>query len=657
MGIRAKLLIPLLALAILFLLGLQWLLWPRFFAAQLEQHLVDEQARAEILGTALIHPLRNADLAQVYSILDSVLQNHSHWRQIALLDADGTRIYPFSVAAADPGDDLVELRHVIKFFGAPVGTLQIEIDVGPIRQQHDHYAREGQLLILSLLVLAILVSFPLQEKLITTPLQALAAAARQMAGGNFEARLPPGGSDEVGELIRSFDGMREEVKGYQERLHELAHYDTLTGLPNRIMLMDRLEHAIAHAHRNGKPLGLLFLDVDNFKAINDTLGHAAGDALVAAVAERLQTIMREGDTVARLGGDEFMIIVETMDDVAEAGLAAQRIVEAFSPPLQAGAHQIPVTASIGITTYPRDADQAPALVQNADIAMYRAKAAGGGTYRWFADDATTRDQAGLELRSQLFYALEREQYFLEFQPRIDLRSGKANCLEALIRWQPPGTAAMGPARFIPLLEQTGLIVEVGEWVLRESCRFIRDQAAAGLEPISVSVNLSARQFRDPKLLDKIERALQEYGVPAHRLELELTEGLIMENTAAAIEVLDALHALGVRLSIDDFGTGYSSLSYLKRFPVDFLKIDRSFVSDLPDDQDDAAIVRAIIALSRNLGIATIAEGVETERQAQFLAREGCDVVQGYLYSRPVGGAEILAWLAGQDRHQVRAEAP
>ena len=656
MRIRAKLLIPLLLLAGLFMLGLQLLLWPQFLATQLDRHIVDEQARAEILGAALVHPLRNDDLAQVYSILDNVLAKHPHWRHIALLDVDGTRVYPFVAASALPEEDLVEIRHVIDFFNTPVGTLLIGIDVGPIHRQYEDSAREGQILVLALLGLAVLISFPLQERLISRPLRALATAARQMADGDYESRLPRAGGDEVGQLIRSFESMREEVRSSQDRLHELAHYDTLTGLPNRIMFLDRLEHAIAHAHRDGKPLALLFLDLDNFKAINDTLGHVAGDALIAAVAERLSGGMRAGDTIARLGGDEFTIIIETMDQVAEAATAAQRIVEAFSTPLHAGGHQMPVTASIGVTTYPHDADQASMLVQNADIAMYRAKAAGGGTYRLFVADSTAGEETGLELRTELYYALERDQYFLEFQPRAELRSGTANCVEALLRWQPTGMDTVGPAQFIPLLEQTGLITEVGEWVLRESCRFIRDQLDAGLQPVNVSVNLSARQFRDPKLQAKIERALNEYDVPANCLELELTEGVVMENTATAIKILDALHALGIRLSIDDFGTGYSSLGYLKRFPVDFLKIDRSFVHELPDDQDDAAIVRAIIALSRNLGISTVAEGVETEPQARFLANAGCDIAQGFLYSPPVGETEILAWLARRDDPSVEARA-
>lgn len=651
MGIRFKLLIPLLALAILFLLGFMLLVWPRFLTTQLEQHLDGEQKRVEILGTALIHPLRNSDLAQVYSILSSVLENHPHWRHVILKDVDGTRIYPLYETTLPADENLVELQHAITFFNTPVATLLVTINLRPIHQQHDRFARESGLLIIVLLAVAIMVSIPFQEKLITTPLKSLATAARQMAEGNFEAHLPKTGHDEVGQLIRSFRGMREEVKSYQDRLHALAHHDALTGLPNRMMFLDRLEHAMAHVHRANKPLGLLFLDVDNFKAINDTLGHSAGDVLIVSVAERLTAIMREGDTIARLGGDEFMMIVETMEHVDEAGAAAQRIVNAFYSPIQAGEHEIPVTVSIGITTYPQDARGISSLVQNADIAMYRAKAAGGGTYCFFSDDEIAHDQTGLEMRSKLFYALEKNQYFLEYQPRIDLSTGKPNCLEALIRWRPPGMDPLSPMEFIPLLEQTGLIVDVGEWVIRQSCRFVRAQLDAGREVINVSANLSARQFRDPHLLTKIENALSEYAVPAYHLELELTEGLVMENTQTALKVLDALHAMGVRLSIDDFGTGYSSLSYLKRFPVDFLKIDRSFIADLPDDKDDAAIVKAIIALARNLGVATVAEGVETEQQARILELEGCDVVQGFLYSRPIGEVEVMDWITHYNREK------
>ncbi|MCB1851670.1 MAG: EAL domain-containing protein [Gammaproteobacteria bacterium] len=648
MGIRAKLLIPLLVLATLFMVGLQQLLLPRLLTAQLEQHLVNERARAEILGTALVHPLRAADLAQVYSILDSVLKNHPHWQKVVLLDVNGERIYPFVDLPEEPEEYLVEIRHVISFFNDPVGSILITTDLRPIKSQVARYSREGLILVLVLLGFAVLISFPLQTRLITTPLRSLANAAEKMATGRFDSILPHAGRDEMGVLVKSFEAMREQIRHSHDRLHQLAHYDSLTGLPNRAMFLDRLEHAIARAHRNGQPLGLLFLDVDNFKAVNDTLGHSAGDALVAAIAERLRVLMREDDTIARLGGDEFMIIVETMNRMEDVTITAQRTVEAFSTPLRVAGDEMSITVSVGVTTYPEDAATASMLVQNADIAMYRAKACGGGAYRLFAEEAISRGNSGLEMRSLLYYALEQDEYFVEFQPRIDLATGKANCVEALIRWRPAGKAPVGPAEFIPLLEQTGLIVEVGAWVLRQGCRFVRDQLDDGRRPISVSVNLSARQFRDPKLIDKIQAALTEFNVPPNFLELELTESVVMENTAAAIEILDALHGLGVRLSIDDFGTGYSSLSYLKRFPVDYIKIDRSFIRDLPDDQEDVAIVRAIISLSRSLGINTLAEGVENEQQLRFLTINGCHEVQGYLFSRPISQAEVVAWLTEND---------
>lgn len=656
MGIRAKLLIPLLVLATLFVLGLQQLLWPRLLATQLDQHLINEKARAEILGTALIHPLRAGDLAQAYSILDSALKNHPHWQKVILLDADGERIYPFVAAQEKLEEHHVEIQHVIRFFNDPVGTLRITIDLRPIRHQVERYSNEGLLLVLVLLGVAVLISIPLQTKLITTPLLALASAAKKMASGQFDSQLPRVGQDEIGQLVRSFELMREQIRESHARLHQLAHYDSLTGLPNRSMFLDRLEHAIAHAHRAGKPLGLLFLDVDNFKAVNDTLGHAAGDALVVAIAGRLRSLVREDDTIARLGGDEFMLIVESMNKVADVAITAHRTVEAFRAPLHAGGHQIQVTVSVGVTSYPEDGETSTMLVQNADIAMYRAKAAGGGAYRLFAEDAVSDARFGLEMRGLLYYALERDEYFLEFQPRIDLATGKVNCVEALLRWRPAGSAPVGPANFIPLLEQTGLIVDVGAWALRQSCIFVRAQLDAGMTPVSVSVNLSARQFRDPKLQERIQAALAQCDVPPNFLELELTESVVMENSALAIEILDALHRLGVRLSIDDFGTGYSSLSYLKRFPVDYIKIDRSFTHDLPNDQDDVAIVRAILSLSNNLGIVTVAEGVENERQLGFLTAEGCHAVQGYLFSPPLGREEIMAWLRRSDRHSIKAGA-
>ncbi len=644
MGIRVKLLIPLLVLAILVLVGLKMVIWPGFLAAQLDQHIADEKKRVEILGTALVHPLRNSDIAQVYSILDNVLANHPNWRHVELRDTQGLQLYPLERSGPKRDEALVEISDDIVFYTEPIGNLKVLTDLRPIYRQYDAFTLRADVLIVTVLLVAIIIAISSQEKLIVAPLKALARAAQKISKGNFETSLPPAGNDEVGQLVRNFDEMRGSVQRYQDELHELAHHDSLTRLPNRMMFLDRLEHGISLARRTDKRLALLFLDLDAFKAVNDTLGHSAGDRLLVSVAHRLKQITREGDTVARLGGDEFMVIVESLDSVDEVAVIAQKIQSAFQEPLSVDDRAISVTTSIGVTVYPDDAGVPSELVQNADIAMYRAKAAGGGAFRFFSQQSEAGDLCGLEMRSELFYALERNRYYMVYQPRIDLESKEVDCVEGLIRWRCSSGRVVGPAEFIPLLEQTGLIADVGEWVIRESCRFVQQQIRSGRRVTRVSVNLSSRQFRDPGLLAKVCNALEHHDVPAQYLELELTEGSIMEDIDSSVRTLDALHEMGIRISIDDFGTGYSSLSYLKRFPVDYLKIDRSFVDGVPEDKDDIAIIQSIIALARKLGIATIAEGVETEGQLRFLENEGCDGVQGYFLSRPQVDEEALGWL-------------
>lgn len=382
-GIRLKLLVPLLVMGSLFLLGFERIVWPQLATKQLEQHLVEERKKIEVLGTALIHPLRNDDLAQVYSILKGILERNPNWKDLVLKDIDGRHIYPLEETSTPASEKLVSLQHSIDFFGVSVATISVATDVSPIYEELERFSRLGGMLIFGLLLVAILISVLIQEKLIISPLSLLVVAARRMAAGDFDAQLPRTGNDEVGQLIRSFAGMRLEVKNYQEKLHNLAHHDTLTGLPNRMMFLDRLEHAIAQANRNNRALALLFLDLDQFKYINDDLGHAAGDALLVSVAERLSATVREGDTVARFGGDEFIVIIEGMENPGEAEIAAQRIVNAFHEPVQIVEQKIPIGISIGVTVYPRDATEISILIQNADHAMYLAKKISGSNYFLF----------------------------------------------------------------------------------------------------------------------------------------------------------------------------------------------------------------------------------------------------------------------------------
>ena len=430
------------------------------------------------------------------------------------------------------------------------------------------------------------------------------------------------------------DLMRGITARKQETLYRLAHHDVLTGLPNRLLFFDRLQQALSQAGRHDTLLGVMLLDLDRFKAINDSFGHTAGDALLQAVGRRIGECIRDGDTVARLGGDEFTILLQDIRQAQHAALVAQKIIEALQLPFLLNGYEVVVNTSIGIALYPHCRD-AETLLIHADTAMYKAKEEGGNGYRFYTDEMSSADMRRLSLETQLRKAIERNELVLHYQPQAEIVSGRLLGAEALLRWQHPEHGLIPPDEFIPLAEETGLIVPIGEWVLHTACAQNRAWQDAGLAPLRVAVNVSGRQFRRLDMLETIFRTLEDTGLDSRYLEIELTEGVLMQDTVVVVQTLRALNAMGILISIDDFGTGYSSLSYLKRFPIDMLKIDRSFVQDIVTDPDDTAIVQAIIAMSHSLGIKAIAEGVETREQLDFLRRHGCDAVQGYCLSRPL----------------------
>jgi diguanylate cyclase (GGDEF)-like protein/PAS domain S-box-containing protein len=437
-----------------------------------------------------------------------------------------------------------------------------------------------------------------------------------------------------------------EFREVERSLVRLAHVDTLTDLPNRSLLADRVGQLTSVSRRDHRPFALMFMDLDQFKNINDTLGHSVGDALLGEVARRLQGSLREVDTVARLGGDEFAVLLPGAN-AAGAELVAGKLLERLAEPCMVQGHELSMTMSIGIATYPSDGDDYEILSRNADTAMYRAKHEGKATWRFFAAGMQQRSARQLQLESALRRALERGELLLHYQPQLDGNGERLVGVEALLRWKHPEFGMVSPAEFIPLAETSGQIVAIGEWVLRTAVAQLKAWMDAGVPPMVVAVNLSAVQFRHAGLPDVVARALSDAGLAAQHLELELTES-VTANPAAAIAMMDALHALGVRLSLDDFGTGYSSLSYLKRFPLHTLKIDQSFVRDIDTDPDDRAIVQAIIQMARALDLKTIAEGVETDAQHQFLRREGCDMMQGYRFCRPMDAAALEMWIAGRE---------
>jgi len=452
--------------------------------------------------------------------------------------------------------------------------------------------------------------------------------------------------DDVGNIIGVEGTTRDitERKQTEQHLRYLANYDALTTLPNRTLFRDRLEHAMAHARRYNHLVVLMFLDVDRFKAINDSLGHLVGDQLLQAVSERLRSCAREGDTVARLGGDEFTIVMEGVSDISDADAVAKKVIEAMSRSYVLEGHDVFVTASIGITIYPSDSDDIDSLIRNADTAMYRAKQAGRNNYQFYTEDMNTRAIENLLLQNNLRQALESEEFLLYYQPQIDLGSGDMIGMEALIRWQHPELGLLSPKQFISIAEETGLIIPIGEWVLRKACLQLKEWQANGLPLYRVSVNLSACQFKQKNLVEMISQVINETGVNPQYIEIEITEGVLVDDEELAIDILHRLKALGMRISIDDFGTGYSSLSYLKRFPLNTLKIDKSFIRDIITDPDGAAITEAIIALGHSLRLKVIAEGVESQEQLSFLSPRGCDEVQGFFFSEPLPASVIVDWM-------------
>ena len=424
-----------------------------------------------------------------------------------------------------------------------------------------------------------------------------------------------------------------------------AYHDALTGLPNRYLLFDRLEIALARARRLGSGLAVLFLDIDRFKVVNDTLGHSVGDRLLRDVAERLSRYVRKGDTLARLGGDEFTVLLETVPHAEDAVKVARKLREVLKEPFLLDGRELYVTTSTGISVYPEDGADVESLLKSSDIAMYRAKQQGGDSFHLFQAEMNARAEERLNLESSLRKALALGQFALQYQPMVETATRRVVGCEALLRWRHPERGLLLPGEFIELAELTGVILEVGPWVLREACREATAWKADG-PPLSVAVNLSARQFLDQSLVQQVESVLAETGLAPERLELEITESLAMQNAEITAATLQKLRSLGVRLSIDDFGTGYSSLSYLKRFPIDTLKVDRSFVRDIERAPGDATIAATIVAMARILGLRVVAEGVEEEAQLEVLKRLDCDFAQGYLFGAPLWPERLRASLPG-----------
>ena len=441
----------------------------------------------------------------------------------------------------------------------------------------------------------------------------------------------------------------EQLEQSKRLERHLAYHDALTKLPNRHLFHDRLQQALAQSQRSGKLTALLFLDLDGFKRINDTLGHGIGDQLLKSVAKRLKSSVRQVDTIARLGGDEFTIVLLEISHTQDAKNVARKILKVVSRPYKIDDHELFVTASIGISIYPGDGADIESLIRKADIAMYRAKGQGKNDYQLYKLSMDAKFSERLTLENSLRKAVENNELVAYYQPQVDLRTGQITGVEALVRWQHPKLGLVPPDKFIPLAEETGVILEIDKWMMKTACHQIKSWEKEGIANIRVAVNLSTRQFRQKNLTETVARILKDSTVQPGNLCLEITENEVMQNIETTVEILQALKKMGVFLSLDDFGTGYSSLSYLKRFPIDVLKVDRAFVSGIPSDRDDTAISTAIIVLAHSMELKVIAEGVEESEQIAFLQSLHCDEIQGFYFSRPLNAETITGMLQSKKR--------
>ncbi|QWV95793.1 EAL domain-containing protein [Geomonas oryzisoli] len=502
------------------------------------------------------------------------------------------------------------------------------------------------------------------QLMISAPLLGLLAAMKEIsAGKNFALRVTKPCDDEIGLLYDGFNHMLHEIeerdqilRQRQAHLQQLAHYDPLTRLPNRTLFYDRLAQALFHAERARETVAVIFIDLDHFKDINDTLGHRTGDLLLIEVAGRLATVVRSCDTVARLGGDEFTIFCQNVANEENATVVAQKLVALFATPFRLGASEIRVTASVGVTLYPHDGRTVDELLMNADIAMYHAKGCGKNVFALFDKKMNEHASERVTFLADLRQAVELEQFVLHYQPKVDLLTGKVTSVEALVRWMHPRLGMLAPDRFIRLAEEGGMIAELTEWVMRTACLQAKAWQEADLAPVRVAVNLSPFHFQRQDVKQSVCAVLGETGLDPSLLEIEITESALMQNDEYTCRVLSELREMGVTISVDDFGTGYSSLSYLHRFPINTLKIDRTFILNMTKSSEDQAIVTAIIAMAKSLKMQIVAEGVESVEQLETLKDQGCHEIQGFLVSRPVNAERVARFFTDEDHLQAHGAA-
>ncbi len=647
-----------------------------FYNSSKESLIVDTITQARLLSDHGEEAIRAEDQAAISIVLDGVVIDDNS--SAAIFDAIGQRL----AMRDNSGFNYIseaEFQNVSKTYWGPkylyvwervggdeqfLGVVYLKISTEPFHSKIRAYAFSGLIILLVLIVVIYLAASKLQKSISARLVELDLISRKVSSSGNYAIRVPSLGDDEIGSLARSFNQMLETIEENQlerdkanEALHlnrrrleravkdlqYLANYDSLTQLPNRALCMDRIKYALKGASRANTMVAVLFLDLDHFKDVNDSLGHAVGDQLLKSTSQRLSERIRSDDTLARLGGDEFVIILNHLKDTENVIDIVEKIVTSFEKPFELSSYQVNTTVSIGICMYPNDGNDVDSLMKAADAAMYKAKEVGRNTYEFYQADLNKLANRRHQLANELRNAVKNNELSLVFQPQLNLPREKVIGAEVLVRWLNPILGQISPAEFIPIAESTGLIKEIGDWVLENACKVLAQCLKEGLD-IRLAVNLSAMQFKQADLAAQIGQTLNKYHIPPRCLEVEITESMLMRDVNKAIEVLEKIKEMQIRIAIDDFGTGYSSLAYLRRFPLDALKIDQSFVDELVVDNDDTAITLAIISMAKSLRLEVIAEGVETKQQLDFLRENNCDDIQGYYFSRPIPENEFKTFI-------------
>jgi len=645
-SLRSRIVISIVAIEVVILSALVWSNTLHVLDTQKERLDDTSQVIAHQFTEAAGRLLIENDIATLEEHARTAL-GHEEVLYVIVKDLEFNTLVNFGVLPDEggklPENSILEISESVTYSGKPRGKLRMGFSSDPLARISREVRNRN--IIVALIGIALSIIFALFiGHLLSSDLETLTDAVRRFARGEKDVSVKIQSKDEIGELSSAINKMIVERKEAEETIWHQANYDDLTGLPNRNVFFDRLQMAQLSAERDSKMVAIHFIDLDYFKDVNDTEGHSVGDVLLQEVALRLRGAVRRTDTVARLGGDEFGIVQTSINHISAAEALAEKILTKMQEPYNLGHKKVFIGASIGITVYPMDDEAPDELLRNADIAMYAAKDSGRNTFEFFARDMSEDIKSRNVLEQELHEALDKQEFFLLYQPKFSGQGKDITGVEALLRWNHPLRGLISPDDFIPLAERSGMIAQIGSWVLKEACIQAKAWQDKGLPLFNMAVNLSAVQLAQEDLAAMIKQVLQETGLNPHFLELEITESTMMHDPANTVDILDELDALGVKISLDDFGTGYSSLAYLKRFPLSRIKIDKSFTRDILTNPDDAAIVTAIITLARTLNMAVTAEGVETEDQFEYLLNSDCDEYQGYLLGMPMAAADLVDML-------------